>query len=420
MNHNHSYRMYLIYAGATAFFFALMGTVSSVYFIQTIHLHAFQLLMVGFTLETTIFVLQIPTGVVADLFSRKLSMGIGLCLMGLGFGLEGLVPTFVAVLLAQVLWGAGYTFVSGADNAWIADELGTDRLERVFLRGTQVSQACTLVGIVVSVIIANVELSLPMVISGILFVLFAGYVWLTFPETRTPWTNDAHPATWGDTLRTVTEGFRVVRTSQVLILLTVIGLLSGLYSEGFDRLWTLHLLSQFTFPATLHLKDITWFGIIAAVALIMNIAVQEWLERQFLQTGKVQKVWVLFALNLCLSAGIVAFAVSHQLWGALFAYLACQVFRGTNNPLYNALVNEQIEGSAYRATILSTQEQLYALGEICGGPLVGLVAASTSVIAGLITSGLIVAPIVVLYIVVANQLKRRTLTVNASPTGDAH
>src|SRR3712207_8897308 len=38
--------------------------------------------------------------------------------------LEGSVPVFVAVLVAQVIWSAGYTFISGALQAWIADEVG--------------------------------------------------------------------------------------------------------------------------------------------------------------------------------------------------------------------------------------------------------------------------------------------------------
>ena len=48
-------------------------------------------------------------------------MIIGFFLIGAGFIFEGSVPVFAAVLAAQVIWGAGYTFISGALEAWIAD-----------------------------------------------------------------------------------------------------------------------------------------------------------------------------------------------------------------------------------------------------------------------------------------------------------
>ena len=70
-------------------------------------------LLVGTLLEASVFLFEVPTGVVADVYSRRLSVIIGYALIGLGFALEGIVPRFEAVLLAQVLWGVGYTFTSG-------------------------------------------------------------------------------------------------------------------------------------------------------------------------------------------------------------------------------------------------------------------------------------------------------------------
>ena len=46
-------------------------------------------------------------------------------------------------LAGQVIWGLGYTFVSGAAQAWITDEIGEDHVQPVFTRATQVVLACT-------------------------------------------------------------------------------------------------------------------------------------------------------------------------------------------------------------------------------------------------------------------------------------
>ncbi|HET6743484.1 MAG TPA: MFS transporter, partial [Kribbella sp.] len=95
------------------------------------------MVLVGTTLELACFLFEIPTGIVADLYSRRLSIVIGFVLIGAGFLLQGLVPAFFAILAAQVLWGIGFTFTSGADQAWITDEIGVERVDRVFVHAQQ-------------------------------------------------------------------------------------------------------------------------------------------------------------------------------------------------------------------------------------------------------------------------------------------
>ncbi len=126
--------VYIIYSGAASLFLSLIFTMSQVYRIDMIKLNPFQLILVGTILEASCFIFEIPTGVVADMKSRRLSVIIGIAMMGAGFLLEGLVPLFLTLILSQVLWGMGYTFTSGADEAWIADETKGEDLEALYLR----------------------------------------------------------------------------------------------------------------------------------------------------------------------------------------------------------------------------------------------------------------------------------------------
>ena len=61
---------------------------SIVYHLEVVQLDAFQLVLVGTVLETSCFLFEIPTGVVADLYSRRRSVLIGMFLYGLGFLME--------------------------------------------------------------------------------------------------------------------------------------------------------------------------------------------------------------------------------------------------------------------------------------------------------------------------------------------
>lgn len=93
------------------------------YRIQVLQLDPLQLVLVGTVLEAAAFALEIPTGVVADVYSRRLSVVLGVAFLGLGALSEVWLGSFIGSLLAQVVWALGYTLMSGATEAWITDEL---------------------------------------------------------------------------------------------------------------------------------------------------------------------------------------------------------------------------------------------------------------------------------------------------------
>jgi hypothetical protein len=62
------------------------------------------------------------------------------------FLLQSLIPPCWAVLLAQVTWGAFWTFTSGALAAWLSDEAGENRANAGFLAGSQFDQAGAMFG----------------------------------------------------------------------------------------------------------------------------------------------------------------------------------------------------------------------------------------------------------------------------------
>ena len=110
---------------------------------QTVKLDPLQLVLIGTVLELSVFLFEIPTGVVSDLKSRKLSIIIGYILIGIGFLIEGLFPYFITVLVAQIAWGIGYTFTSGSQQAWIADEIGEERASLAFIKGAKAGNPWT-------------------------------------------------------------------------------------------------------------------------------------------------------------------------------------------------------------------------------------------------------------------------------------
>lgn len=90
-------------------------------------------------MELAILCFEIPTGLVADFFGRKKSLVIGTFIIGVAHLLEGSFPTFSVIAVGAALWGIGWTFISDAETAWIADELENKGLDEVFLKGARYS-----------------------------------------------------------------------------------------------------------------------------------------------------------------------------------------------------------------------------------------------------------------------------------------
>ena len=175
-------RTFYVLTGVVAFCLALCFTLNLVFQFRVIGLDPFQMVLVGTTLELTCFLFEVPTGIVADLYSRRLSVIIGFALIGVGFTVEGIVATFAAALVGNVVWGIGYTFTSGALQAWITDEVGEGRMGRVFTRETQIDLAFTIVGTLAAGALGLVSLRTPVVAAGAGLLLLAVGLLFVMPE----------------------------------------------------------------------------------------------------------------------------------------------------------------------------------------------------------------------------------------------
>ena len=135
----------------------LVSPLVQVYYLRDGNLSMLQLAMVGAILAATQFVFEIPTGLVADSYSRRLSIIIGVLLTGVSYVIEGSIPRFEVFVITAMILGVGNTFISGAATAWIADELGEDDISPVLLRAMRIGQLFGLAAIVLSGLLGNLS-----------------------------------------------------------------------------------------------------------------------------------------------------------------------------------------------------------------------------------------------------------------------
>ena len=391
-----AFKLYLLLCGVQSFAMSMVFTVNLVYQVTQVGLNPLQLVLIGTCLELTAFTMEIPTGIVADVYSRRLSVIIGIALLGIGFIVEGSFPRFETLLIAQVIMGLGYTFTSGAESAWIVDEIGSERAAVAFLRGSQASQVCGFIGIFVSVAFASVSLQLAIVTAGIIMLCFAILLPFVMPETGFKRSDPGERETWSALLSVFRAGVALIRSRNVLLLIMLATVIHGAFSEGFDRLWTAHLLETFALPKLGALHEIVWFGIISAVGMPLSLLTLEWIRRRVDLTAGLALTRALMLTYAALIAGVLLFCLGDSFALALFGLWLAGALRQIQEPLMEAFTNQHTE-SEVRATVLSIQSQADAFGQIAGGPAVGVIGLLSSVRLAISLSALMLLPILPLF-----------------------
>jgi MFS family permease len=313
---------------------------------------------------------EVPTGIVADTVGRRASYLLGTLTLT--------ASTLLYVLLWQVeapfwqwaivsmLLGLGFTFFSGAVEAWLVDALTatgfTGDLESVFGRGQIVSGAAMLVGSVAGGFIAQqVSLGMPFVVRGaILLVMFVVAfrlmhdVGFTAEKGGAPLTEMRRIAS-----ASIEYGWRVPAVKWLM----VESLFSG--GVGIYAFYALqpYLLELYGDPEAYQIA-----GLVAAIvagAQMIGGMVAPRLRRLF------QRRTSALILATSLSTGTLALiGVVEDFWAVIGLICVWGLLFAASMPIRQAYLNGMIP-SRQRATILSFDSMMDSTGGVWAQPALG-------------------------------------------------
>ncbi|NNE74466.1 MAG: MFS transporter [Acidimicrobiales bacterium] len=336
---------------------------ATVWWTLDLGLNPLRLVLLGTVLESVLLLSEVPTGVVADRYSRKWSIVIGSALEGSAMILLVSTTNFGVMLLAQALYGVAWTFGSGADVAWLNDELAAQhgappadrRVSRILVRRHYWTMMAGFVGIVPGVVLGQWSLRGTMALCGVTLIL--GSAALAFVMT------DHHR--FGDdedelhALSIFREGFRVARRVRPVRLLLVVMLLAGLGAEALDRLGYKRFLDNGDYGDGSLLATGLLFGILAFLAVVVNKIVERTLNR---------------GANLAaLSAVLLTVSMVGALLVGLAPALGIAVGLAIQDPCRESLDpvtmawGNTFAPSGSRATVLSFVSLSHGVGEVVGG-----------------------------------------------------
>ena len=396
----------------TAFAFAACFTLNLVFQYRVVGLDPFQMVLVGTVLEVTCFLFEVPTGIVADLWSRRVSVIIGFVLVGAGFAVEGIVATFAAAIVGNIVWGIGYTFTSGALQAWITDEVGEEHVAPVFTRETQIDLSFSIVGTLAAGGLGLISLRAPIIVAGVTLMVLGVVLWAVMPERHFQPTPRGERETYAHLKHQFLSGLSIARTRRVVRVFLLVSVLAGLASEVFDRLWQVRVLDSFAMPAVFGGDEAVAFTVFALVgtlvSLTASLASGRWLPRHVIDAHPGLPVAIAAAAQVLAVAGLA-------LVGNLWLALACVWLRGAamafSGPIESAWLARNLD-SPTRATVLSMNSQANAIGQVVGGPPLGALATRTSIPVAMLVAAVVQAPSVIAF------LRIRRLVARTPSTGD--
>jgi MFS family permease len=313
---------------------------------------------------------EVPTGIVADTVGRRTSYLLGTLTLS--------ASTFLYVLLwrikapfwqwavASMLLGLGFTFFSGAVEAWLVDALAatgfTGELDSVFARGQIVTGAAMLSGSVAGGFIAQqFGLGVPFVLRGvILIVMFAVALWLMHDVGFTPEKGGRPMAEMRKIASASIEfGWRVPAVKWLMVEALVTG---GVGIYAFYALQP-YLLKLYGDPQAYQIAGFV-AGIVASAQIIGGLAALRIRRLFHRRTSALIAIATLDVMTLGL-IGIVehfwAVIGLVAVWGLLFAAWS---------PIRQTYLNGLIP-SRQRATILSFDSLMTSTGGVWTQPILG-------------------------------------------------
>jgi DHA3 family tetracycline resistance protein-like MFS transporter len=372
--------------------------VMAVYLVQGLHLSPLQLVLMGTAMEAAVFLFEIPTGVVADTYSRRLSLIVGYLGMGAAWITVGLVSAAWLIIALWALWGFFYTFTSGAEEAWITDEVGASSIGTIFLRGARYGQIGAVIGLVLQVAVGTLSLRAGVILGGAITLLCGLVSIAVMPETgfrRRP--REERGSALADMRSTAAVGARYAWAAPVILLLAGVEIFMGASSEAFDRLKEAHFLRDVGLPPVGELDPVVWFGIFWLAGMLLNIAAIGSLITRVERGTRATVANFLFGFTLLELVAMLVFALTGSTWIAIAGLLGVFFARNMQGPLYDTWLNRQITDSSVRATVISLTGQANAIGQTVGGPVLGVIGNVWGISAALVSGALAIGPALGLY-----------------------
>ena len=389
-------RTYMVLAGMYTFAASLIWSVNTLFLLDA-GLAISEVFVVNALFSVGMIAFEIPTGVVADTLGRRLSYLLSVAVLAVTTVLYviagGAGAGWVVFGLISVLMGLGFTFFSGALEAWLVDGLNSvdvdrtdggvaDDLDHVFARGQQVSGASMFVGTILGGFLGQWNLSVPYVARAIVLVLvFAVAARLMVEIGFTP--KRLRPREVPRQMREqAAVGIAYGWGQRGLRLLMISGSIRGVFFG-----WAFYA-SQPYFLELLG-RDAVWVvGLVTAGVSLATIAGNQLVDVFSRRCGR--RTTMLISASAVSTVAAVVIGLTSTFAVAVAGLLVVAGAVGVMSPVRQSYLHH-VTTSEHRATVVSFDAMVVSVGGAGGQIGLGAVADNRSFSAGYVVGGLFTA-----------------------------
>ncbi len=390
-------RSYLILTGLYTLSASLIWGVNTLFLLDA-GLSIVQVFTVNAIFTGAMAIFEIPTGVLADTRGRRISflLSIAILLVGtLGYvAAAQLDNNLLLFSFMSILLGLGFTFYSGAMEAWLVDALNdcefSGALDDVFARSSMVSSAAMLIGSILGGVLGSWHLSVPFLARSALLAVVLVIAYLTMHDmgfTPRSTTLAQLPGEMGKIARSsITYGWQN-RSVRLLIIASFVN--SIFMAWGFYA-WQPYFLELLG-------RDAPWVaGVIAALISLAMMAGNGIVEWEVHRGGR--RTTMLISAAVLQTVAAVGVGLVTSFWLAVGLYLLVMLAGGVWGPVKQAYMHQRIP-SEQRATVISFDSLVASGGSVFGQTSLGQLAERRSIASGYVIGGLttiLVWPVVLL------------------------
>jgi MFS family permease len=348
----------------------------------------FEVFLANAAFSAGMVLFEVPTGVVADTLGRRVSFLLSLVVLAvttlLYVALAEVDAGVVAFAVVSVLMGLGFTFYSGAMEAWLVDALAVTGhhgpLDGIFARGQQITGAAMLVGTVGGGLLGQIDLSLPYLVRSGLLVAVFGIAYAVMHDVGFTPRRVTVAELPSAVARNARDGVAYGWAQRPLRLL----MLASFFQLGFS-MWAFYA-SQ---PYMLDLlgSDAVWIaGLVTAGIALSTIAGNQLVEVLSRRCGR--RTTLLLGAATVETGAAVALGLVSSFWLALPALLLIMGASGVTSPVRQAYLH-QVVPSDKRATVVSFDSMISNTGGVGGQVGLGALGESRSVGAAFVAGGIV-------------------------------
>ncbi|MFA6376654.1 MAG: MFS transporter [Candidatus Paceibacterota bacterium] len=351
---------------------ALTAVTFTLFFISK-GLNLFQVNILAAIIFAMILFFELPTGLFADRFSRKMSFVIACALQGIGLFGYAAANSFEWCLVAALVDALGVAFANGAFHAWLYDQLaheGDQKLQRIaYAREGQMFYIAMIAGSLIGPYLAMIDSRFPWLLGGGILLLLSIVSNIVMHETY------AMP----EIKKEVVFYFLKSHKDPVLRYIFLLGCLQVFATVAPDYQWQPYFQG-------LGLDTIQLGYLLAAcfVAGFIGSKIAEKFRREDL-SGQ-----TLFGLQVVLGFGIILSVAIPMAAFAILMLLIQEISRGMFSPIQRLFLQRNIMKSEQRATIASMASMAGHFGAIFGLFVSGAAAHMFNIQIAWTVSGLIV------------------------------